>query len=81
VCLEASTKPHVHRKFEIYWTNITSTMAYPNFKNGSKKGLGPLGDMRLNLSLVDKTEVFREPFCAPLISNYNQVSNLCTSNE
>jgi hypothetical protein len=43
VHLEASTKPHVHQKFEIFWTNIASTMAYPNFKNGPKKGLGPLG--------------------------------------
>jgi hypothetical protein len=41
--LEASTKPHVHRKFEIFWTNIAFTMACPNFKNGPKKGLGPLG--------------------------------------
>jgi hypothetical protein len=41
--LEASTKPHVHRKFEIFWTNIASTMACPNFKNGQKNGLGPLG--------------------------------------
>jgi hypothetical protein len=40
---EASTKPHVHRKFEIFWTNIASTMACPNFKNGPKMGLGPLG--------------------------------------
>jgi hypothetical protein len=36
VRLEASIKPHVHQKFEIFWTNIASTMAYPNFKNGSK---------------------------------------------
>jgi hypothetical protein len=43
VRLEASTKPHVHQKFEIFWTNIASTMAYPNFKNGPKNGLGPLG--------------------------------------
>jgi hypothetical protein len=43
VHLEASTKPHVHQKFEIFWTNIAFTMAYPNFKNGPKKGLGPLG--------------------------------------
>jgi hypothetical protein len=43
VCLEASTKPHVHRKFEIFWTNIASTMACPNFQNGPKNGLGPLG--------------------------------------
>jgi hypothetical protein len=43
VHLEASTKPHVYRKFEIFWTNIASTMACPNFKNGPKNGLGPLG--------------------------------------
>jgi hypothetical protein len=43
VHLEASTKPHVHRKFEIFWTNIASTMTYPNFKNGPKIGLLPLG--------------------------------------
>jgi hypothetical protein len=41
--LEGSTKPHVHRKYEIFWTNIASTMACPNFKNGPKNGLGPLG--------------------------------------
>jgi hypothetical protein len=43
VHLEASTEPHVHQKFEIFWTNIASTMACPNFSNGPKKGLGPLG--------------------------------------
>jgi hypothetical protein len=43
VHLEASTKPHVYQKFEIFLTNIASTMAYPNFKNGQKNGLGPLG--------------------------------------
>jgi hypothetical protein len=37
VRLEASTKPHVHQKFEIFWTNIASTMACPNFINGPKK--------------------------------------------
>jgi hypothetical protein len=42
VRLEASTKPHVHQKFEIFWTNITSTMACPNFKNGPKNGLRSL---------------------------------------
>jgi hypothetical protein len=41
--LEASTKPHVPQKFEIFWTNIASTMAYPMSKNGPKKGLCPLG--------------------------------------
>jgi hypothetical protein len=43
VRLEASTKPHVYQKIEIFWTNIASIIAYPNFKNGPKKGLGPLG--------------------------------------
>jgi hypothetical protein len=43
VHLEAITKPHVHQKFEIFWTNIASTMACPNFKNGLKTGLRPLG--------------------------------------
>jgi hypothetical protein len=43
VRLEANTKPHVHQKFEIFWTNIASTMACPNFKNGPKTGLRPLG--------------------------------------
>jgi hypothetical protein len=26
-----------------FWTNIATTMAYPNFKNGPKNGLCPLG--------------------------------------
>jgi hypothetical protein len=43
VRLEASIKPHVYQKIEIIWTNIASTTACPNFKNGPKKGLGPLG--------------------------------------
>jgi hypothetical protein len=43
VRLEASTKPHVHQKFENFGTNIASTMAYPNFKNGPKIALCPLG--------------------------------------
>jgi hypothetical protein len=43
VRIEASTKPQVHQKFEIFWTNITSTMACPMSKNGPKKGLCPLG--------------------------------------
>jgi hypothetical protein len=43
VHLEASTKPHVHRKFQISWTNIASTMACPNFKNRPKTGLCPFG--------------------------------------
>jgi hypothetical protein len=44
VRLEASTKPHVHQKFENFFlTNIAATMAYPNFKNEPKNGLRPLG--------------------------------------
>jgi hypothetical protein len=43
VHLEASTKLHVHQKFEIFWINIASTMACPNFKNGPKTRLRPLG--------------------------------------
>jgi hypothetical protein len=43
VRLEASTKPHIHQKFEIFWTNIASTMTCPNFKNGPKARLCPLG--------------------------------------
>jgi hypothetical protein len=43
VRLEASTKPHVHRKLENSGTNIASTMACPNFKNGPKIALRPLG--------------------------------------
>jgi hypothetical protein len=43
VRLEASTKPHVHQKFEIFWTNIASTMTCPKSKNRPKKGLRPLG--------------------------------------
>jgi hypothetical protein len=45
VRLEASTKPHVHQKFEIFWTNIASTMDCPNSKKMPKKGLEvrPLG--------------------------------------
>jgi hypothetical protein len=37
VRLEAITKPHVHRKFEIFGTNIASTMACPNFQKWAKK--------------------------------------------
>jgi hypothetical protein len=43
VPLEASTKPHVHQKFEIFWTNILSTMACPNFKKTLKMASSPLG--------------------------------------
>jgi hypothetical protein len=43
VHLESSTKPHVYQKFENFGKNIASTMACPNFKNGPKIGLRPLG--------------------------------------
>jgi hypothetical protein len=43
VHLETSTKPHVHRKFKIFWTNIASTMACPNFKKAWKMASSPLG--------------------------------------
>jgi hypothetical protein len=53
VHLKASTKPHVHQKFQIFWTNIAFTMAYPNFKNGPKNGLGPLGVKEEMCTVVD----------------------------
>jgi hypothetical protein len=58
VRLEASTKSHVHRKFEIFWTNIASTMACPNFKNRPKIGLRPLGVNRLILALSTQAAFF-----------------------
>jgi hypothetical protein len=51
VHLEASTKPHVHQKVEIFWTNIASTMACPNFKNGPKTRLRLLG-VKLSISIT-----------------------------
>jgi hypothetical protein len=54
VRLEASTKPHVHQKFEIFWSNIASTMACPNSKNGLKNGLCPLG---VKLELICHTKL------------------------
>jgi hypothetical protein len=50
--LEASTKSHVHKKIEIFWTNIASTMACPNFKNGPKNGLCPLGVNFMQITLL-----------------------------
>jgi hypothetical protein len=41
--IQCSTKPHVHQKFDFFWTNIASTMACSNFKNGPKNGLCSLG--------------------------------------
>jgi hypothetical protein len=58
VHLEASTKLHVHRKVEIFWTNIASTMACPNFKNGPKTGLRPLGVKLNDLLQLQALQVF-----------------------
>jgi hypothetical protein len=55
VCLEASTKPHIHRKFEIFRTNIASTMARLNLKNGPKTRLRPLG---VNISIEGKNYMY-----------------------
>jgi hypothetical protein len=43
VSLEASTKPHVHKKIYEFSINMTFTMACPNFKKGLKMAFGPLG--------------------------------------
>ena len=50
--LKASNKPHVHQKFEIFWTNIASAMACLNFKNGPKTGLPPLRVKEFPKSIV-----------------------------
>jgi hypothetical protein len=31
------------KNLRVLWTNIVSTIAFPNFKNGQKNGLRPLG--------------------------------------
>jgi hypothetical protein len=36
VHLEASTKPYVHRKFEIFWTNIAPQWPAQTLKMGQK---------------------------------------------
>ena len=51
--LEANTKPHIHHKFEIFGTNIASTMAYPNSKNEPKNGLHLLGIKSLEESIIN----------------------------
>jgi hypothetical protein len=43
VHLEASTKPHVHKKIREFLINMAFTMAYPNFKKGMNMDFGPLG--------------------------------------
>jgi hypothetical protein len=54
VIFEASTKSHVHQKSETFWINIASTMAYPNFKNGPKNGLCPLGIKIIAIQIQSK---------------------------
>jgi hypothetical protein len=43
VRLEASTKPHVHKKIHEFLINVVVTIAYLNFKKGLKRTFGPLG--------------------------------------
>jgi hypothetical protein len=43
VCLEASTKPHVHNLIHEFLINMAFTIACPNFKKGLKMVFGPLG--------------------------------------
>jgi hypothetical protein len=43
MCLEASTKPHAHKKIHEFFINMAFTMACPNFKKGLKMAFGPLG--------------------------------------
>jgi hypothetical protein len=43
VCLEASTKPHVHNLIHEFLIHMAFTMACPNFKKGLKMVSGPLG--------------------------------------
>jgi hypothetical protein len=62
VHLEASSKPHVHQKVEIFWTNIASTMAYPNSKNGLKNGLHSLGVKGLWLFFLFSKNTPKLPF-------------------
>jgi hypothetical protein len=62
MCLEAGTKPHVYQKVEIFWTNIAFTMACPNFKNGQKNGLGPLG-VKIGAS-ISTSHAFPHPHCS-----------------
>jgi hypothetical protein len=69
VRLEVSTKPHVHRKVEIFWTNIASTMASPNFKNGPKTGLRPLG---VNPQINQKLNFKKQEVVFTLIGLQNQ---------
>jgi hypothetical protein len=43
VRLEASTKPHAHKKIHEFLINMAFTMACPKFKKGLKMASTPLG--------------------------------------
>jgi hypothetical protein len=43
MCLEASSKPHVHNLILEFLINMALTMACPNFKKGLKMVSRPLG--------------------------------------
>jgi hypothetical protein len=75
VHLEASTKPDVHRKFEIFWTNIASTMACPNFKNGLKTGLCPLG-VKVYTYMIEKKKLPFDVFSSHPLSVSIEKRNL-----
>ena len=60
--LKASTKAHIHKKIEIFWTKIASTMAYPNPKNGPKNGLRPLGVNNIKTRCVI-LQILSKPSC------------------
>jgi hypothetical protein len=51
VHLEASTKPHAHKKIHEFFINMAFIMACPNFKKGLKMASGPLGVKKEKQSL------------------------------
>jgi hypothetical protein len=57
VCLEASTKPHVHKKIHEFYINMAFTIACPNFKKGLKMAFGLLG-INLGRKLTIETKNF-----------------------
>jgi hypothetical protein len=62
VCLEASTKPHVHKKIHEFLINMAFTMACPNFKKGLKMACGPL-EIGLERVKIDPPIVYnRKPY-------------------
>jgi hypothetical protein len=47
VRLEASTKPHIHKKIHEFLVNMAYIVACPNFKKGLEMAFGPLGVKRI----------------------------------